>query len=808
MNCPKCNYELSGNEKFCPKCGAKIYIKSNKKKILILLSFLIILISFFLFIYYKWTLFTDNYSNVSSSDLISYSYDDKNNLKFIDGKFSNINVSDSNDVLTAIDLIKDKIGINDTSKELKLFSNEESNNITFYKYHQFYNDINVIYQDVVVSVDNKGNILSYSGYYLPDINIDTVPQKSSEDINTIALQYLGSNSKIVSNDLCIWAYNNVPTLSYHITGYSDNNALDIMIDANSGKILSKGSLFESDTNFQYNGVGLDETEYTINLDEYEDLSKSNNKLYKFYDMDRNIIITDYRNIGAIFGNLFEPIIGESPISVAIKDGKIDSSDIGDDFTKNAISTMANYEKIYDYYKNVLNRNSYDNKGSKIVVHLGVSATTFTDKDLNNAFWSMLEDQMYIGNYHGKSFSASLDVLAHEFTHGVVEKTASFAGYPKEENTAFETGALNEGYADIMGSLIEGKNWTMGENNIVIRNASNPNSLKDPDTKDGKYYYPNGYLKDDLTLEQFLKDNKLEKVTDYDLGGVHDNSNVFSHAAYLMFTSGAFSDREEMAKVFYNSLYLLSSYSDFEDAALAIIKTAKNFGLSTDSISKITQAFYDTNILVQKKYKINGIVKSGKVPLNNVIINIYSADDNEPTLTTNSNDNGEYNVELPSGNYKIEFIKNGFNNYSKDIIINADTILNVNMSKQSNKKDTLTSECQYAKCYNLRIYYLVDNNNKFEEQYDTIAVEADKVIGTDTLINTINGLNGSSILSSDGKSFYYNINGEKFEFAWYYKDTDTVFDWNEPISQDVDLEMKMLNGDIDNKTIIDINDLFN
>lgn len=59
-----------------------------------------------------------------------------------------------------------------------------------------------------------------------------------------------------------------------------------------------------------------------------------------------------------------------------------------------------------------------------------------------------------------------------------------------------------------------------------------------------------------TLEQFLKDNNLTYVTDHDKGGVHTNSNVVSHAAYLMYESGAFSSREEMAKVWYNSLLML------------------------------------------------------------------------------------------------------------------------------------------------------------------------------------------------------------------------------------------------------------
>lgn len=46
-----------------------------------------------------------------------------------------------------------------------------------------------------------------------------------------------------------------------------------------------------------------------------------------------------------------------------------------------------------------------------------------------------------------------------------------------------------------------------------------------------------------------------------------------------------------------------------------------------------------------------------------------------------------------------------------------------------------------------------------------------------------------------------------EYAWYYKDTDTKFDWNKPIDQDIEIEMKLMNGLLDNDTFIHISDWF-
>jgi Zn-dependent metalloprotease len=73
-------------------------------------------------------------------------------------------------------------------------------------------------------------------------------------------------------------------------------------------------------------------------------------------------------------------------------------------------------KVREYFKS-LGRNSYDNLGEDIIsnVHFGV--------DYNNAFWD--GDELTFGDGDGKifiSFANSLDVVAHEFAHGVTQFT--------------------------------------------------------------------------------------------------------------------------------------------------------------------------------------------------------------------------------------------------------------------------------------------------------------------------------------------------------------------------------------------------
>src|SRR5258706_10966315 len=79
-------------------------------------------------------------------------------------------------------------------------------------------------------------------------------------------------------------------------------------------------------------------------------------------------------------------------------------------------------KTYDFFASVYNRDSVDGKGLllKSTVHYG--------KRFDNAFWD--GSQMVYGDGDGKlfnRFTASIDVIGHELTHGVTQYTAQL-GY--------------------------------------------------------------------------------------------------------------------------------------------------------------------------------------------------------------------------------------------------------------------------------------------------------------------------------------------------------------------------------------------
>lgn len=790
MKCRNCKSRIEKTNSFCQNCGKKIEKKNNKKIWIIPIGIFIILFGFF-FLFSKKEEPKKIDNRTKEEQLITYY---NNGIpKFISGTFSKQTINNSQEALKSLESLKEDLKIQNIEEEFVLESEEKVGELDYYRFSQIYKGIPILNQNIIIAVNNH-KISSFSGYYVPNIEIDINPKIQKEEIETLIKEYLNTEINILKNELVIVDYEN-PVLAYVLEVLTQTSAYEFIVDANTKEILSKTEKLDYASIYSYTGEGINGVNYTINLEEFYDLSYLRNR-YRFVDSKRNIALADYRGMGTIFSLTISALPGAIPIEVDIKDGKMDYNE---EFIKSAITTMAHYEKIYDYYLKVLGRDSYDNKGSKIIINLGVTKKSFSNQSLNNAFWAPMTNQMYIGDYNGKSFAASLDVLAHEFTHGVVSYTSKFATVPKDKNSANETGALNEGYADILGALIEGKNWTMGEDVILARDLSNPLHLNHPNVKGGNFYYPDDYLKNGVTLEEYLKNNGYENVTDKDNGGVHINSTVVGHAAYLMYESGAFKNREEMAKVWYHSLFLLSSYSNFEDCALAVIESAKNLGLSEASIYKIKDAFIKTNMLESEEFTLSGSVLSDKKGIRNAKIEIFPLETQELLATLYSKENGKYEIKLKPGTYQLKVTKEGYEEYKESVKVEKAQILDISLLSKA--KGESVSSCKSNDCISITLYYLDEGENgELVEKFITERVDRGTVLGAQYLLKATDVGLGAK-LKSDGKTFTFTIGGMDMDFAWYYRGTKEKFDWNQPVTKDITLEMKLFDGIFDNDSFM-------
>jgi Zn-dependent metalloprotease len=236
--------------------------------------------------------------------------------------------------------------------------------------------------------------------------------------------------------------------------------------------------------------------------------------------------------------------------------------------------------VRDFYRSVLNRNSIDNQGMDLVlnVHYG--------KKYMNAFWD--GDEMTFGDGDGNiftDFTKSLDVVAHELTHGVTQHTANLEYFS-------QSGALNEHFSDVFGTVItqfhDGQtahdaDWLIGDEIMgPTLYGEALRSMRAPGTA-----YDNPLMG---------KDPQPDHMKDYYTGpadnqGVHRNSGIPNKAFYLVAMEIG---TDKAAKIWYHALQNLWAKAKFNDAAAVIANSArvltKNNDVPKGSPQRVRAAF--------------------------------------------------------------------------------------------------------------------------------------------------------------------------------------------------------------------------
>lgn len=268
------------------------------------------------------------------------------------------------------------------------------------------------------------------------------------------------------------------------------------------------------------------------------------------------------------------------------------------FDRSAVSAHANMEAVYDYYLNTLGRKSYDGSGAKITTTVGYyyDDAFFLENpgQYINACWTNGYGRLYQFVFGKGNFEAAVDVMGHEFTHAVISSVVDDSRGNSGLLYENESGALNESYADIMGSLVEGKSgsgrWLLGEDcDYTVRSMASPSSYRQPE------HYSSRYTGTD------------------DNGGVHTNSGIFNFAAYKMMTDSRTSriSSATWANVFYRSLYRLTTTATFLDARGAVIASAKALGFNAAEQQAIKDAFDAVGI--QEPDSIRIVLRWGATP---------------------------------------------------------------------------------------------------------------------------------------------------------------------------------------------------
>ncbi len=191
---------------------------------------------------------------------------------------------------------------------------------------------------------------------------------------------------------------------------------------------------------------------------------------------------------------------------------------------------------------MLARNSWDGGGGDTIAYVDVNFDDPATAPVEvNASWN--------GSYTAFSRNlAEADIVGHEFSHAVTEKTAGLV-------YVFEPGAMNESFSDVFGKLIvpTPQPWVIGAGSIG-RDLRNPAATLPP----------NGPCADN-----YASNYQFRPIGD-DLGGVHFNSGIGNRAAVLVADGDGSAahpglGRERLARIWWDALTTrLSPWSSYID----------------------------------------------------------------------------------------------------------------------------------------------------------------------------------------------------------------------------------------------------
>ena len=256
--------------------------------------------------------------------------------------------------------------------------------------------------------------------------------------------------------------------------------------------------------------------------------------------------------------------------------------------------------IYDYFNQVHNRKGMDGANSPLIVniHYGVN--------YSNAFYTGQTKQIYFGDGDPNTqypYPAGLDVMCHEFTHGVTDSTSALIYFD-------QPGSLNEALSDIMGVSCEFRfqpvgygvqmaDWWEGEDYRKPFQAGR--DLSDPARlifmASMGWHYPDHMTKYyDFTPYNYFDNN-----------GVHINQAIVTHAYYLLCQGGTNKTSGRSVggigvakgeKIFYRAwVNYLAPASSFSNARAACIQAAIDiFGAGSTEVGRVNEAYLCVGII--------------------------------------------------------------------------------------------------------------------------------------------------------------------------------------------------------------------
>lgn len=235
-------------------------------------------------------------------------------------------------------------------------------------------------------------------------------------------------------------------------------------------------------------------------------------------------------------------------------------------------TVANASKVMTFLTERFGRNGLDGKGQQlqIVAH---ASDPMMPGPMSNAYWSPESNRMYVGDGDGRTFKPfgySLDIIAHEAGHAILESEVKM-GFDGEE------GALHESFGDVLGALVDPDDWKIAED-IVLSPSMKNSGVRDM-SRPARF-----------THFSQVKSHNREP---------HDLADIPNLAAFIVAEKIG---RNDMGDIWYQGFTEnLPNNAKFSDAAVATINAAEQiYGKTSTQALAVADAWKSVGVLAAPK----------------------------------------------------------------------------------------------------------------------------------------------------------------------------------------------------------------
>jgi Zn-dependent metalloprotease len=283
-------------------------------------------------------------------------------------------------------------------------------------YQRTYRGLEVIGGDAVVVTDGQGRLRDTSAALTAQINVDTQPALSEATASAIAAKQLSIVEKAAKPRLVIFGGDS-PTLAYEVSLNGTNtqggpSVLRVFVNAKSGAVIeSWDEVREGTGNSRYVG---------------------------------NPVTITTQHVGTTFSTIDPTRSGvrcarSSNNQVFTGTDDLWGNGSGTDLETACVDALFSVQKEWDMLRTWLGRNGINGTGGGFPALVGLNAV--------NAFWNG-STATFGHSQDNQRQATSMDVVGHEFGHGIFQFTPGGSGGSNEK------GGLNESTGDIFGALTE------------------------------------------------------------------------------------------------------------------------------------------------------------------------------------------------------------------------------------------------------------------------------------------------------------------------------------------------------------------